>query len=323
MNQATECLISVIIPCFKQAHFLRDCIASLQAQTYPHWEAFIVNDGSPDDTGAVAESLSANDARVRYVEKKNGGLSSARNAGLKVARGEYIQFLDADDLLEPTKFEIDLSALKHLGQDAIAISDYLFLDGAGTLYSNRYSNPRFLRQEDPELELAVRWESDLSIPVHCMLVSSALLHRNQLQFSERLANHEDWEFWMRVFKVAPKVALTKRIGAIYRRSSGSMSANRDAMYAGFVSAIHLRYEDPKTRPLVKRALRAKLALTAHQYGLGWRARLQRVTNHDVYRRWIPWPVQRTVGSVTLVDMEKHITSLHARFLCPSSDGTPL
>ena len=121
--------VSVTIPCFNQAHFLSDCIASLQAQTCPHWEAIIVNDGSPDDTREVAKRLMQSDHRVRYVEQENGGLAAARNAGIYASRGEYLQFLDADDLLLPTKFELQLKLFMQNPEVDLAYCDFAYFEG--------------------------------------------------------------------------------------------------------------------------------------------------------------------------------------------------
>lgn len=79
--------ISVIVPCYRQAQFLPEALASVQSQTFPDWKCIIVNDGSPDNTAAVAREWVRKDSRCRYIEKPNGGLSSARNCGLKEARG--------------------------------------------------------------------------------------------------------------------------------------------------------------------------------------------------------------------------------------------
>lgn len=307
-------LVSVIIPCYNQAHFLRECIASLQAQTYPHWEAIVVDDGSPDDTAALAKRLADEDSRVRLIRKKNGGLSSARNAGLESVRGEFVQFLDADDLLVPTKFQIDLRVLEGAGQHSISISDYLFQSHNGTRFSNNYTQPRFLRPDDVELEMAVRWESDLSIPVHCVLVNVSLLRLHDIQFSEQLPNHEDWEFWMRIFSVAPTIKMTEQVGAIYRVGSGSMSRNAQAMFEGFMAAIRMRQTDPHTRPVVRRALKAKRALTTHYYQSGWRPKLKLLMQTPLIRRHVPWPIQRAVPSTLWLDLPDHIAAINERFL---------
>ena len=90
-------LISVVVPCYNQAQYLDECLQSVLNQTYQDWECIIVNDGSPDHTEEIAKKWVEKDARFRYLFKENGGLSSARNAGIEIAKGEWILPLDADD----------------------------------------------------------------------------------------------------------------------------------------------------------------------------------------------------------------------------------
>src|ERR1700678_3158864 len=92
----TAPLVSVIIPCYKQVQYLPEAIDSVLNQTWSHVECIVVNDGSPDDTEAVARAYGE---RIRYVARPNGGISAARNSGIAVARGAYLKFLDADDHL--------------------------------------------------------------------------------------------------------------------------------------------------------------------------------------------------------------------------------
>ena len=92
-------LISVIVPCYNQAQYLDECLQSVLDQTYQNWECIIVNDGSPDHTEEIAKRWLEKDNRFRYIYKDNGGLSSARNAGIREAKGEYLFFLDSDDSL--------------------------------------------------------------------------------------------------------------------------------------------------------------------------------------------------------------------------------
>ena len=92
-------LISVIIPCYNQAQYLPETLDSILAQTYLNWECIIVNDGSPDNTEEVAKRYCETDIRFKYVFKENGGLSSARNEGIKNSSGEFILPLDSDDLI--------------------------------------------------------------------------------------------------------------------------------------------------------------------------------------------------------------------------------
>lgn len=93
-------MISIIIPCYNQAQFLPEALESVLSQTYQRWECIIVNDGSTDNTDEVAKEWLKRDERFIYIKKVNGGLSSARNEGLKAATGQYIVFLDSDDWLD-------------------------------------------------------------------------------------------------------------------------------------------------------------------------------------------------------------------------------
>jgi len=104
-------LINIIVTCYNQAHYLDEALQSVLDQTYPDWECIIVNDGSTDYTEEVAQKWVEKDSRFHYLKKENGGLSSARNAGLELAKGEYIQFLDSDDFLVNTKLQLSLQQL--------------------------------------------------------------------------------------------------------------------------------------------------------------------------------------------------------------------
>ena len=94
-----EPLVSVIVPIYKVEKYLRQCVDSILAQTYTNLEVILVDDGSPDDCGAICDEYAAKDERVRVIHKENGGLSDARNVGLDAATGEYIAFVDSDDYL--------------------------------------------------------------------------------------------------------------------------------------------------------------------------------------------------------------------------------
>ncbi len=100
--------ISVIVPIYKTEPYLRRCVDSILAQTYPHLEIILVDDGSPDGCGAICDAYAAADPRVRVIHRSNGGLSAARNSGLDVATGEYISFIDSDDAIEICTYEIML-----------------------------------------------------------------------------------------------------------------------------------------------------------------------------------------------------------------------
>ena len=92
-------LISVVVPVYKVEKYLKRCIESIIKQTYKNIEIILVDDGSPDNCGKICDEYASKDKRIKVIHKKNGGLSSARNEGLKIANGEYISFIDSDDYI--------------------------------------------------------------------------------------------------------------------------------------------------------------------------------------------------------------------------------
>jgi glycosyltransferase involved in cell wall biosynthesis len=118
-------LVSVVIPCYNQARFLPEAVASVAAQSFADWEIIIVNDGSPDDTSAVARRLMEEHAgrRIRVLEKRNGGLAHARNAGILAATGAYVLPLDADDKIGPAMLEKTVALLESAPGVAVAYTD--------------------------------------------------------------------------------------------------------------------------------------------------------------------------------------------------------
>lgn len=99
-----EELISVIVPVYKVEQYLGRCIESIQNQTYRNLEIILVDDGSPDQCGQICDNYMQNDSRIRVIHKTNGGLSDARNAGIQIARGNYLGFIDSDDYIAPDMF---------------------------------------------------------------------------------------------------------------------------------------------------------------------------------------------------------------------------
>ena len=115
-----EGLVSTIIPVHNRPALLREAVASVLAQTYRPIEIIIVNDGSTDETGSEAEALASSHPEVRTIHRKNGGPGAARETGRLAARGEFIQYLDSDDLLLPKKFELQVAGLRQYGDCAVS-----------------------------------------------------------------------------------------------------------------------------------------------------------------------------------------------------------
>ena len=124
--------ISVIIPVYNVEPYLERCVTSVLEQTYPHLEVILVDDGSPDHCGDMCEAFREKDDRVKVLHKENGGLSDARNAGLDVATGDYVFFVDSDDFIEKDSVLTLLTALKEDGAE-MAIGGHAAIYDSGTV----------------------------------------------------------------------------------------------------------------------------------------------------------------------------------------------
>lgn len=121
-----EGLVSTIIPVHNRPALLREAVASVLAQTYRSIEIIIVDDGSTDETGGVAAAMASSHLEVRTIHRKNGGPGAARETGRLAARGEFIQYLDSDDLLLPKKFELQVAGLRQYGDCSVSYGKTCF-----------------------------------------------------------------------------------------------------------------------------------------------------------------------------------------------------
>ena len=111
--------VSIIVPIYKVEDYIRECIDSILAQTYPDFELILVDDGSPDICGRICDDYAKGDNRIKVVHKVNGGLTSARNAGLEVAKGDWIMHVDGDDWIEPDMIKSLIEAAQATGADLV------------------------------------------------------------------------------------------------------------------------------------------------------------------------------------------------------------
>jgi len=287
--------VSVITPCYKQGHFLAEAVQSVLDQTMSYLECIVVNDGSPDRTREIAARLMRKDPRVQYVEQPNRGVGAARNCGLGKARGRFIQFLDADDILAPDKLRLQIDAL--LGQErrAIAFSDYRFCftdDRSPTVSATEKTQPRFV-MERPLWDMAARWETQLSIPIHCFLFDASLFREGRITFDESLETHEDWDCWMRILALDPILLHTPGELAVYRRHAQSMTSNQAIMWSGFARAIRNQRRRLIHDPAVRELLLEKLVEIAGIYQEARQEAGNAAVQHAVgaLRRILPWPLQ--------------------------------
>ena len=121
-------LISVVVPVYNVEQYIDRCITSIEKQTYSHLQIILVDDGSTDSSGKKCDLLAKGDKRIQVIHKTNGGLSSARNEGIKVAQGEYITFIDSDDFFQPDSIEYLYGLIKNYQAD-IAVGNYIRTTG--------------------------------------------------------------------------------------------------------------------------------------------------------------------------------------------------
>lgn len=246
--------VSVIVPSFNRARYLGDAIDSVRAQTVDDWECIIVDDGSTDGADRVARKLARSDARVTVHCQHNRGPSAARNVALARASGDWVQFLDADDLLDPTKLERQLSAVEG-SEVCVAQCDYRdrFDDPSVDPSREWHVSPR-LSPGRELVDLVVRWATDIAPPIHSFLVRRERLAREKILFNESLRAFEDWDFWVRLFSTDPGLAWVPEVLVTYRRHSENATRQIWPMVRGFHAAIRVQREHWRDDPLLRRLI---------------------------------------------------------------------
>lgn len=239
-----KALVSIIIPSYNYANFIIETLTSIRAQKYDRWEAIVVDDGSTDDTAALVLELAKVDARIIYVYQENKGLSAARNTGIKKASGDYIQFLDADDLISKDKIQLQL--------DHFAADKNLGISYCNTYYfTNNNIQERYRSLDLTQQEWIIRlndrptaeqlWEL---VNKNIMPVNSPLVKREVVKkvgdFNTGLTSLEDWEYW---FKSAMYFKFgyldNERAYGMVRVHHTSMSKNLKKMYLNEIAVRSL------------------------------------------------------------------------------------
>ena len=140
-------LISVIIPVYNAEQYLDRCLLSVLSNTYQNWEVILVDDGSKDASGTICDRYAEKDSRFVVIHKKNGGTAAARNDALKIARGEYIAFLDNDDYISPYYYEYMIRAMTETGADVV-VSEITREDNLELLTKQVYTQPKIVEKKE-------------------------------------------------------------------------------------------------------------------------------------------------------------------------------
>lgn len=190
-------LVSIIVPIYKVEKYLSRCVQSLLKQTLEDIEIILVDDGSPDKCPQICEEYLKADKRIKVVHKENGGLSSARNAGMSVATGKYIGFVDSDDSILPNMYEELYRVISKYNCDFV-MSDYKRITQKGSSYlkslsikKGYYNKNQIVKEIYPDLIMGRNLDYGPLLSVWHCLYSSEFLKRYNLQFDEEVKWSED------------------------------------------------------------------------------------------------------------------------------------
>lgn len=203
--------VSIIMPAFNAEQFIAQSIGSVLAQRYGDWRLYVVDDASSDNTAAVVKGF--DDARIEYLRLiQNGGVATARNAGIERAQGTYIAFLDSDDLWEPEKLEQQICLLEQ-GYDVVCAHYSVFTDNPANVIATR------------------RYPFDLTyarmLRGNCIGNLTGIYNQRNLgKCQQKRCGHEDYVMWLELIRRAGKGACVQSVLARYRVSSHSISSNK-------------------------------------------------------------------------------------------------
>lgn len=222
-------MISVIVPVYNVESYLEECIKSILMQSYTNLEIILVDDESIDNSGNICDLYSNRDNRIKVIHKKNGGLSSARNAGLKIATGKYISFIDSDDfLLDENAYSEMVDIIEKENSDLV-FGDALRYYSANkkTSLNNLKEREVFKNTLDSEELLLICLDNDIIFtPVWLNLYKKELLDKNKIYFREGIY-HEDEDFTPRVLLQASRISIYKKEFYGYRQRENSIMTSGD------------------------------------------------------------------------------------------------
>ena len=230
----------MIVPTYNYGSFIGETLECLRAQTYVNWECIVVDDGSTDDTAERVARLIERDARFKFLRQENAKQAAAKNNGLRNSSGQYIQFLDADDLIESQKFEKQVEYLEaHPEVDIV------------------YGSMRYFKTETPDEKLYwvwgenKPWMPEISgsgkdvlttlVRQNIMVINSPLVRRRVVDvvglFDNSLPPAEDWDYWLRCAAAGMRFQFEDSPGtlALVRWHSASSSSDRRKMYISMLS----------------------------------------------------------------------------------------
>lgn len=235
-------LVSVIIPCYNYGSFIAETIASLRSQSYENWEAIVVDDGSVDDTAARVAVLANEDARVIYAYQKNQGVSAARNTGMALARGEFVSFLDADDIVTSSKLQAHVECFQRYSFVDISYSRLrYFADGK---FGELFTDYRLSSVVEKKSSISGAGEEVFSVFMrgNKLPLQAAMFRRSFLQrvgdFDSSMRALEDWDYILRCIIRGGCMASVDNASAMALVRVHPGSATRNIAFSEYIDRLY-------------------------------------------------------------------------------------
>lgn len=229
-------LISIIVPVYNVEQYLEKCITTIINQTYKNLEIILVDDGSKDSSGKICDDFSKKDNRIKVIHKTNGGLSDARNHGLRIAKGDYIGFVDSDDYIAEDMFETLYNLMENNNSDISIVSFY-------EMYNNKLIGVR----DSKKIENFDKLEAIKELLIDTKIQSYAWNKLFKKELFENLEfptgkNFEDIATTLLLFEKANKVTLFEDPKYYYLRRDNSIVGVRNSKtYTDYLEVIYDKY----------------------------------------------------------------------------------
>ena len=210
-------MVSIIVPIYNIEGYIRECIDSILAQTYPDFELILVDDGSPDNCGRICDEYAEKDVRIKVIHKENGGLTSARNAGLSVAKGDWIMHVDGDDWIEPDMIESLIEAAKATEADLV-FSDFI-------KYGPNAGNNQLPSWNSDKIDSMSRYIAYVMTTIWGSIAKRSLYIDHSLKSPEGISYCEDFHLIVRLCHFAKTIVNVHRPFYHYRYRPTSIMSN--------------------------------------------------------------------------------------------------
>jgi len=220
-------MISIIAPVYNKEPYIDNCIESVLCQSYPSWELILVDDESPDKCPEICDMYALKDYRIRCVHQENKGHSESRNVGLRMARGEYVMFLDADDYLYDNEVLQEMMVHTKEKKLDVCISEIATLNMDGTLSPSTFSYLDLPYDQLSGLEVLCQMiqKKHYHATMCSRLIKRSLIVEHNLFFKKMICDDEEWT--PQLFYYADRIGFVKRNGYVIRKLETSVTGKKD------------------------------------------------------------------------------------------------